>query len=78
MLVLPVPGGPHRIIDDSLPAATIRPIAPSAPVRCSWPTTSSRLAGPQPVGERRVGRAARRRGGAVLLVGEQVGHRRRS
>ena len=41
MLVLPVPGGPHRIIEASLPAATIRPIAPSGPVRCSWPTISS-------------------------------------
>ncbi len=41
MLVLPVPGGPHRIIDDNLPAATMRPIAPSGPVRCSCPTTSS-------------------------------------
>src|SRR5262249_45092428 len=40
MLVLPVPGGPHRIIDANLPAATIRPIAPSGPVRCSCPTTS--------------------------------------
>ena len=28
----------HRL--DSLPAATIRPIAPSGPVRCSCPTTS--------------------------------------
>ena len=29
----PVPGGPHRIMLDSLPAATMRPIAPSGPVR---------------------------------------------
>ena len=45
IVVLPVPGGPHRIIEASLPAATIRPIAPSGPVRCSWPTTSSSARG---------------------------------
>ena len=45
MVVLPVPGGPHRIIEASLPAATIRPIAPSGPVRCSCPITSSSRAG---------------------------------
>ena len=74
MLVLPVPGGPHRIIEASRPAATIRPIAPSGPVRCSWPTISSSERRPQPVGERRVG--GRRFGGARrdLLIGEQVGH----
>ena len=32
IVVLPVPGGPHRIIEDNRPAATIRPIAPSGPV----------------------------------------------
>jgi hypothetical protein len=37
IVVLPVPGGPHRMIEDSRPAATIRPIAPSGPVRCSCP-----------------------------------------
>ena len=40
IVVLPVPGGPQRIMDDSLPAASIRPIAPCGPVKCSWPTTS--------------------------------------
>ena len=45
MLVFPVPGGPHRIIEARRPAATIRPIAPSGPVRCSWPTTSARVLG---------------------------------
>jgi hypothetical protein len=29
IVVLPVPGGPQRMIDDRRPAATIRPIAPS-------------------------------------------------
>ena len=33
IVVLPVPGGPHRIILERRPAATIRPIAPSGPVR---------------------------------------------
>ena len=41
MLVFPVPGGHHRIIEARRPAATILPIAPSGPVRCSCPTTSS-------------------------------------
>ena len=67
MLVLPVPGGPHRIIEASLPAATIRPIAPSGPVRCSCPTTSSSDVRAQPVGERRIGRAARRRRGRAAV-----------
>ena len=55
MVVLPVPGGPHRIMLDRRPAATIRPIAPSGPVRCSCPMTSSSALRAQPVGERRVG-----------------------
>src|SRR3546814_5364050 len=33
------------MIDDNCPAATMRPIAPSGPVRCSCPTTSARLLG---------------------------------
>src|SRR5688500_11245471 len=45
IVVLPVPGGPQRTIEASLPAATIRPIAPSGPVRWSWPTTSSSACG---------------------------------
>ena len=74
MLVLPVPGGPHRIIEDSLPAATIRPIAPSGPVRCSCPTTSSSVAGRSRSASgasspRRVGR------GGKIFGSEQVGHR---
>src|SRR5688572_108952 len=48
IVVFPVPGRPQRIIEASLPAATIRPIAPSGPVRCSWPTTSSSRAGRSP------------------------------
>src|SRR3546814_17959978 len=45
IVVLPVPGGPQRLIDDNCPAATMRPIAPSGPVRCSCPTTSARVRG---------------------------------
>src|SRR5580704_17171267 len=45
MVVLPVPGGPQRIIDDRRCAAAIRRIGPSGPSRWSWPTTSSRLCG---------------------------------
>ena len=45
MLVLPVPGGPQRMRLDSVPAATMRPMAPSGPVRCDWPTTSDSARG---------------------------------
>ena len=33
MVVLPVPGGPHRMIDGMRPAASIRVITPSGPTR---------------------------------------------
>src|SRR6185437_2372679 len=45
MVVLPVPGGPQRIIDDRRCACAMRRIGPSGPKRWSWPTTSSRLWG---------------------------------
>src|SRR3546814_10676979 len=35
----------QRMIDANCPAATMRPIAPSGPVRCSCPTTSARVSG---------------------------------
>ena len=73
MLVLPVPGGPHRIIEESLPAATMRPIAPSSPVRCSCPTISARLAGRSRSASGALAAGASR-GGSELLVGEQIGH----
>ena len=44
-VVLPVPGGPQKIIEPSEPERIIRVSAPSAPVRCSWPTTSARFFG---------------------------------
>ena len=44
-VVLPVPGGPHRIIDDRRPDSTMdRNAAPSAR-RWLWPMTSSRVRG---------------------------------
>src|SRR3546814_2962466 len=65
IVVLPVPGGPQRMIDDNCPAATMRPIAPSGPVRCSCPTTSARLLGRS--------RSARGAGPAAPLSGVAAG-----
>ena len=45
MVVLPTPGGPHRISEDKDRAASIAPKGPSAPNTCSWPMTSDRLRG---------------------------------
>ena len=39
-VVLPVPGGPQKIIEPSESAASSRVSAPSGPVRCAWPATS--------------------------------------
>ena len=44
-VVLPVPGGPQKIIEPSEPERINRVSAPSSPVRCSWPTTSARFFG---------------------------------
>ena len=54
IVVLPVPGGPHRIIEASLPAATIRPIAPSGAGQMLLADDLVELLRPQPVGERRI------------------------
>ena len=40
MVVLPQPGGPHRIIDANCLWASIRPSGASGANRWSWPTTS--------------------------------------
>jgi len=45
IVVLPVPGGPQRITEDSRPAWSIRPSGASSPNRWSCPTTSSSDAG---------------------------------
>ena len=44
-VVLPTPGGPHRIIDTRVPRSSIRRSAPRSPMSASWPTTSARFAG---------------------------------
>ena len=40
-MVLPVPGGPQKITEPSLPALTMRLSMPCSPSRWSWPTTSA-------------------------------------
>ena len=57
-VVLPVPGGPQRIIDTGRPRRTISPKAAPGSRRCGWPTTSSRDRGRIRAGN---GSAARRR-----------------
>ena len=44
-VVLPLPGGPQKIIEPSEGAASRRVSAPSGPVRCSWPETSASVIG---------------------------------
>ena len=68
-VVFPVPGGPQNIIEPSERARIMRVSAPSSAVRCSWPTTSPRLAGPQPVRQRPAGRRPLGFG-----IAKQVGH----
>src|SRR6266542_621858 len=44
-VVLPVPGGPQRIIECRRPSSSARRSTLPGPIRCCWPTTSSRLRG---------------------------------
>lgn len=44
-VVLPVPGGPKRTMEESRPASSIRLRSPWGPVRWGWPRTSSKLRG---------------------------------
>ena len=44
-VVLPLPGGPHRMSDGRWPGLTTRVSAPSVPTRCGWPTNSSSVRG---------------------------------
>ena len=44
-VVLPLPGGPQKIIEPSDGAASRRVSAPFGPVRCSWPETSASVIG---------------------------------
>ena len=45
IVVLPLPGGPHRTMLARRPWCTMRPIGPAAASRWSCPTTSSNVAG---------------------------------
>ena len=63
MVVLPTPGGPHRISDASEPRSSMRVNAPSGPSRWSWPDDLSQRGRPQPVRERAVDFGFRRRRG---------------
>ena len=45
MVVLPTPGGPHKIMEGSLPLSiAVRSMLP-LPVKCSWPISSSSVVG---------------------------------
>jgi hypothetical protein len=44
-VVLPQPGGPHRIRDGSSPACSSEPSAAPSPRRCSWPRISDSARG---------------------------------
>ena len=54
-VVLPTPGGPHRIIECGLPAANATASGLPGASRCRWPITSSIVLRPQPLGQRRRG-----------------------
>ncbi len=69
-VVLPVPGGPQRIREPSVPERSMRVSAPSGPRRWSWPTTSDERARAQAVRQRSWRRLLKACGG------EEVGHRR--
>ncbi len=45
IVVLPEPGGPHRIIEGRRPPSTSRRSGAFGPRRCAWPTTSSSVRG---------------------------------
>ena len=44
-VVLPVPGGPHKMSDGSARSAAVRSRMRPGPTRCAWPTNSSRSRG---------------------------------
>ena len=70
MVVLPVPGGPHRITDDSRSASMRTRSGLPEPSRCCWPTTSS-----SDRGRSRAASGARRARRSSTAGAEQVGHR---
>ena len=59
-VVLPVPGGPHRITEDSRSASISSRSGRPGPIRWSWPTISSRVRGRSRAasGARRLSRSA--------------------
>ncbi len=64
MVVLPTPGGPQRISEPRLPAASIEPSGPSGESTFSCPMTSARLCGrSRSASGRCAGSRAARRGG---------------
>ncbi len=74
IVVLPVPGGPHRIIDESLPAATMRPIAPSGPGQMFLADDLVEPARAQAIGERPA-REGLGRDRGLFVGGKEIGHR---
>ena len=74
MLVLPVPGGPHRIIDASRAGGDHPPDRAVGPGQMLLADDLVERSRPQPVGERRVGGRRFRRARGQLLIGEQIGH----
>ena len=74
-VVLPQPGGPHRISDASRPPLQHPRQRRLGPQQLLLADQIGQRARPQPVGQRPVGVAARRRwAGLGLEVGEEVGH----
>jgi hypothetical protein len=65
MVVLPVPGGPHRITDIGLVAVTSWRSGLPGASRCSWPTSSSR-----PAGRMRTGSGESADGGVKAAAGD--------
>ena len=54
-VVLPTPGGPHRIIECGRPDSKATRSGLPGPSRCDWPTTSSIVLRSHPLCERRAG-----------------------
>ena len=76
MVVLPQPGGPHRISEESLRAASMRPIGPSGAEQMVLAQDLAQRLGPQALGQRRrgergeeLGRHARRYHASAELDG---------
>ena len=75
MVVLPVPGGPHRIIEARLAGRDHPADRAVGAGQMLLPDDLVERRRPQAVGERRIGRRRLGRARREFLVGEQVGHR---